>query len=90
MNKADLSLIVAEKHGFNQAEAERVVNTVINSMKDALANKDRIQFIGFGSFEVVDRAERTINNPQTKEPMTVPATKAVRFKAGKELKELVK
>lgn len=90
MNKADLSLIVAEKHGFNQAEAERVVNTVINSMKNALANKERIQFIGFGSFEVVDRAERTINNPQTKEPMTVPATKAVRFKAGKELKELVK
>ena len=86
MNKADLSLIVAEKHGFNQAEAERVVNTVINSMKNALANKERIQFIGFGSFEVVDRAERTINNPQTKEPRLYQRLKLFVLKQVKSLK----
>lgn len=90
MNKSDLSAAVAEKHGLSQTEAERVVNTVVSTMKKALSNNERIQLLGFGSFEVVDRAERTITNPQTKEKMTIPATKAVRFKAGKDLKEMVK
>ncbi|MDI6812115.1 MAG: HU family DNA-binding protein [Desulfitobacteriaceae bacterium] len=89
MNKAELVTAVAEKADMSKKDAEKAVNAVFSAIEDALVKKDKVQLVGFGTFEVKDRAERTGLNPQTKEKITIPASKVPGFKAGKALKDAV-
>lgn len=89
MTKTDLINVVADKGDFTKKDAEKAVNTVIASITDALVEGDKVQLIGFGTFEVRDRKEKESINPRTKETFISPAKKAPAFKAGKALKDAV-
>lgn len=89
MNKADLTTAIAEKSGLTKKDAEKYLKAFIDSIEEALAKGDKIQLVGFGTFEVRERAERKGRNPRTSEEITIPASKVPVFKAGKELKEKV-
>ncbi|MEA4902840.1 HU family DNA-binding protein [Desulfitobacterium sp.] len=89
MNKADLIAMVAEKTDMSKKDSEKAVNAVLNAIEEALAKEDKVQLVGFGTFEVKNRAERTGRNPQTKESIVIPASKVPSFKAGKALKDAV-
>jgi DNA-binding protein HU-beta len=89
VNKAELISAVAEKSELTKKDAEKAVNAIVSVISDALANNERVQLVGFGTFEVRERAERKGRNPQTKEEIIIPASKAPVFKAGKALKESV-
>lgn len=90
MNKADLIAAVAEKTDLSKKDAERSINAVIDSIVEALKADDKVSLIGFGSFETKTRAAREGRNPQTGAKITIAASKAVSFKAGKALKDAVK
>jgi DNA-binding protein HU-beta len=89
MNKADLVKAIATKASLNQATAQKALESMLDTFKDTLKKGDKIQLIGFGSFEVAKRAARKGVNPQTKKTISIPAKKVVKFKAGKELKDMV-
>ncbi len=89
MNKTELVAAVAEK-GFSKKDAEKAVAAVFGSIEEALKAGDKVQLIGFGTFEVRERAAKQGRNPRTGETMTVPAAKIPAFKAGKALKDAVK
>lgn len=89
MNKTELVNAVAEKADFSKKDAEKAVSAVIESITDALTQGEKIQLVGFGTFEVRERAEKQGRNPRTGEAMTVPASKLPAFKAGKALKDAV-
>ena len=89
MNKADLVGKVAEKAGLTKKDAEKAINAFVASVQDALVKKDKVQLIGFGTFEVKERAARTGRNPQTGEAIKIAASKAPVFKVGKALKDAV-
>ncbi len=89
MNKSDLITSIAEKSNLSKKDAEKALNGFIESVEEALKSGDKVQLVGFGSFEVRERAERKGRNPQTKEEITIPATKAPVFKVGKALKDEV-
>ncbi|KNY27316.1 HU family DNA-binding protein [Pseudobacteroides cellulosolvens] len=89
MNKSDLITSIAEKSNMSKKDAEKALNAFIESVEEALKSGDKVQLVGFGSFEVRERAERKGRNPQTKEEITIPATKAPVFKVGKALKDEV-
>ena len=89
MNKADLIAAIAAKTGDTKKAAEATVNAFVETVTDALVKGDKVQLVGFGSFEVRKRAARKGRNPQTKEEIKIPASKAPVFKAGKALKDLV-
>lgn len=89
MTKSELIGNVAEKTGFTRAEAEAAVNATVASITDALVSGEKVSIVGFGMFEVRDRKEKQVINPQTKEKMTVPASKSPAFKAGQTLKSAV-
>lgn len=89
MNKNELVSAVAERCNMTKKDAEVVVMATFDAMTEALAQEEKIQLIGFGTFEVKHRAERTGRNPRTKEEMVIPAAKIPSFKAGKALKDLV-
>lgn len=89
MNKADLVQAVAEKTGVPKKDVTAVVDACFASIQDALASGEDVRLVGFGTFEVKERAERTGRNPKTKEAITIPTTKAPSFKAGKALKDAV-
>ena len=89
MNKAELIAAIAAKTGDTKKAAEASVNAVIETVTNALVEGDKVQLVGFGSFEVRKRAARKGRNPQTKEEIKKPASKAPVFKAGKALKDLV-
>ncbi len=89
MTKVDLIAQVAEKTGTSKKSAEEAVSAVLASITEALQSGEKVALVGFGTFEVKERAERTCLNPQTKETINVPASKAPSFKAGKALKEAV-
>ena len=89
MNKAELVSSVAEKADLTKKEAERVVNAVFASVEEALAKGDKVQLVGFGTFEVREREARKGRNPQTGQEISIPATKVPAFKAGKALKDSV-
>ena len=80
---------VAEKAGLTKKDAEKAVNALFSSIEEALVKKDKVQMIGFGTFEVKARAARTGRNPQTGDEIKIPASKNPVFKAGKALKEAV-
>jgi DNA-binding protein HU-beta len=90
MNKTELINQVAEKSGLTKKDSTKAVDAVFDSITEALRNGDKVQLIGFGNFEVRERAERTGRNPQTGEEMVIPATKVPAFKPGKALKDAVK
>lgn len=89
MNKSELVSLVSEKSGFTKKDSEKAVNAVLESVTDALVSGDKVQLVGFGTFEVRDRAEKQGRNPKTGEAMIVPASKLPAFKAGKALKDAV-
>ena len=89
MNKSDLIAAIAAKTGETKKSAEESLNAFVSVVTDALVKGDKVQLVGFGSFEVRKRAARKGRNPQTKEEIKIPASKAPVFKAGKALKDLV-
>ena len=89
MNKSDLIAAVAAKTGSTKKDAEATINSFVEVVTEALEKGDKVQLVGFGSFEVRKRAARKGRNPQTKEEIKIPASKAPVFKAGKALKDLV-
>ncbi|MCQ6307099.1 HU family DNA-binding protein [Bacillus cereus] len=89
MNKTELIQKVAQKTGLKRPQASLAVDTLLESIQQALQNGENVQLIGFGSFEVRERAAREGRNPSTGESLTIPAKKAPAFKAGKQLKEAV-
>ena len=89
MNKAELISAAAEKAGVSKKETEAVVSAVLDTISEALASGEKVQLVGFGSFEVKKRAARIGRNPQTKEPVEIPASVVPVFKAGKALKDAV-
>ena len=89
MNKAELVKAMSDETGLTQKDAEKALNSFVNQVSNALSKKDKVQLVGFGTFETRERAERQGVNPQTKEQITIPATIAPAFKAGKALKDLV-
>jgi len=89
MNKAELIAAVAEAAGASKKDTEAVLNAFIAEVEKALKSGDKVQLVGFGSFEVKERAARTGRNPKTKEAIEIPASKAPVFKAGKALKDAV-
>lgn len=89
MNKSELITNVAEKSGLTKKDAEAALKALIESVVEALENKDKVQLVGFGTFETKERAERVGRNPRTKEEITIPASVVPVFKAGKEFKDRV-
>ncbi|MGI6119058.1 MAG: HU family DNA-binding protein [Desulfosporosinus sp.] len=89
MNKAELVSAVAEKADISKKDAEKAVSAVFATIEQSLAKSEKVQLVGFGTFEVKDRAERMGRNPQTKEAIVIPAARVPGFKAGKALKEAV-
>ncbi len=90
MNKTDLVAAIAEKAELSKKDAEKALAAFIGTVEDALKKGDKIQLVGFGTFEVRERAARVCRNPQTKAEIKVPASKVPAFKAGQALKTLVK
>ncbi|HEQ3529385.1 TPA: HU family DNA-binding protein [Bacillus cereus] len=90
MNKTELIKQVAIQAELTKPQASLTVDTVLESIQHALQNGDSVQLIGFGTFEVRERAAREGRNPHTGEALTIPASKVPAFKAGKALKEAVK
>lgn len=89
MNKNELVSKVAEQSEMTKKDTEKVINSLFESIEEALAEGDKVQLVGFGTFEVRDRAARTGRNPQTGEEIKIPATKIPAFKPGKSLKDAV-
>lgn len=90
MTKTELINVVSEKTGFSKKDSDKAVMAVIDAISEALAKGDKVQLVGFGTFEVKERAARPGVNPRTKEPITIPASKSPVFKAGKPLKDAIK
>jgi DNA-binding protein HU-beta len=90
MNKTDLTNLVAEAAGISKKDAGNAVDATFQSIQDALAKGEKVQLIGFGTFEVRERAARNGRNPQTGAEIAIPASKVPAFKAGKVLKDSVK
>ncbi|MGE5396009.1 MAG: HU family DNA-binding protein [Chitinophagales bacterium] len=89
MNKTDLINEVAGKVSMTKKDVEKVIGAVFASIEEALKNGDKVQLVGFGTFEVRQRKDRTGRNPQTGQEIKIPATKVPAFKAGKALKDAV-
>ncbi|MGN1421217.1 MAG: HU family DNA-binding protein [Eubacterium sp.] len=90
MNKTELAAAVAAKTGLSKKDSEAAVSAVLDSVKDALAEGDKVSLIGFGTFSVKVRAARTGLNPRTKATIEIPEAKVPAFKAGSALKDAVK
>lgn len=90
MNKAELLTKMAEKSQLTKVESERALNAFIETVTEALADNEKVQLVGFGTFESRERKARSGRNPRNpKEVIEIPASKAPVFKAGKSLKEAV-
>ena len=89
MNKAELIAAMAAKTGETKKAAEASVNAFVEVVTESLKKGEKVQLVGFGTFEVRDRAARKGRNPQTKAEIKIPASKAPVFKAGKALKDTV-
>ena len=89
MNKTELIAAVAEKTGLSKKDSDAAVNAVLNTITETLKADEKIQLVGFGSFETKKRAARTGRNPRSKETIEIPASQTPVFKAGKALKDAV-
>ncbi|HOB35603.1 MAG: HU family DNA-binding protein [Firmicutes bacterium] len=90
MNKTDLIQLVAEKTALSKKDSEKAVNAVLEGIMDAVAAGEKVQLIGFGTFEKRQRAAKMGRNPSTGEQIRIPATSVPAFKAGKSFKERIK
>ena len=90
MTKAELIAKIANEGGITKSQAEKGVDGFVSAVSDALAAGDKITLVGFGTFSVGERAQREGRNPQTGEKIEIPASKVVKFKAGKTLSEKIK
>jgi DNA-binding protein HU-beta len=89
LNKTDLISEVADRTGMTKKDVEKVVNAFFSTIENTLKSGDKVQLIGFGTFEVRDRQARKGRNPQTGEEISIPAARVPAFKAGKALKDAV-
>lgn len=89
MNKTELIAAIAEKSGLSKKDSEKALASVIEAITDTLKAGDKVQLIGFGSFEVKARAARTGRNPRTNAEIVIPASKTPVFKAGKAFKDAI-
>lgn len=89
MNKTELVTLLAERTGLSKKSAEEMLNTTLDIITETLVEGEKVQLVGFGSFEVRERAPRIGRNPRTKEAVNIPASRAVQFKSGKALKGAV-
>ena len=89
MNKTELIVAVAEKADLKKKDAEAAVNATFDAIAAALKAGDKVQLVGFGTFEVKERGERTGRNPKTGETITIAAAKHPAFSAGKGLKDAI-
>ncbi len=89
MNKQDLISAIAEKANLSKKDAEAALGAFVGAVEGALKKGDKVQLVGFGSFEVRERAARVGRNPQTGAEMKIAAAKVPTFKAGKALKDLI-
>ncbi len=89
MSKTELVAAIAERTGLTKKDSEAAVNAFVETLTEQLKKGEKVQLIGFGTFEVSERAERVGRNPQTGAEMTIAASKVPKFKAGKALKELL-
>ena len=89
MNKTELVNALAERTGLSKKSAEEVLTTALDLITETLVQGEKVQLVGFGSFEVRERVPRIGRNPRTKEEVAIPASRAVQFKSGKVLKSAV-
>ena len=89
MNKAELITAVAQKTGLTRKDADKVVASVLDTITETLAAGEKVSLVGFGNFEVKERAAHQGINPSTGEPMQIPSSKSAVFKSGKQLKDAV-
>ncbi len=89
MNKAELIANVACSADISKKDAEKAINAFIENVQNALKKGDKVQLVGFGTFEVRERAARKGRNPQTNKEITIPASKVPAFKVGKALKDAI-
>ena len=89
MNKTELVAAIADEAGLSKKDAEKALKAFTDVVTEELKKGEKVQLVGFGTFEVRERPERQGRNPQTKEPMTIAASKLPAFKAGKALKDAV-
>lgn len=87
MNKVELAAAVAAKTGFSKKDSEAAVKAVVEAVSEALAQNEKVQIVGFGTFEVKERAARIGHDPRTGAEIKIPASKNPAFKAGKALKD---
>ena len=90
MNKGDLVSAIANKAGFTLKDADEAYKAFVSSIAEALKNGEEVSLAGFGTFKVKERAARKGINPQTKQTITIPASKMPRFKFGKSFRDLLK
>lgn len=90
MTKAELIAGMALESGLTKTDAEKALNAFLSQVEQALKQGEKVQLVGFGSFEVKERAERIGRNPKTKEAIVIPAGRAPAFKAGTALKDAIK
>lgn len=89
MNKAELVTAIAEKAGLSKKDSEKALKAFEDVITEELVKNEKVQLVGFGTFDVAERAAREGRNPQTNEKMQIKASKAPRFKAGKALKDAI-
>lgn len=89
MNKTELVAAIAEKAELSKKDAEKALKAFEDVITEELVKLGDVRLVGFGTFDVLERAEHEGRNPRTKEPITIPASKAPRFRAGKALKDAV-
>jgi DNA-binding protein HU-beta len=90
MNKTELVAEIAEKAGLSKKDSEAAVKAFIDAVSESLKKGDKVQLVGFGTFEVSERPARTGRNPQTGETIEIAASRTPKFKAGKALKDMFK
>ncbi|MBO5720885.1 MAG: HU family DNA-binding protein [Bacteroidales bacterium] len=90
MNKSELINAIAEKAGLSKADAKKALEAFTGAVEEALVAGDKVALVGFGTFSINAKGERTGINPKTKEAITIAAKKVVKFKAGADLAEKVK
>ena len=87
MNKTELIAAVAEKVGMSKKDADSAVNAMINTIIETVSKNEKVQIVGFGTFELRNRSERQGRDPRTNSPITIPASTVPAFKAGKAFKD---
>jgi DNA-binding protein HU-beta len=89
MNKTELIAAVAEKAGLSKKDADSAVNSMLSAIEETVAKGEKVQIVGFGTFELHSRSERQGRDPRTNTPITIPASTVPAFKAGKAFKDAV-